>query len=186
MALAGSPDGTTTNYVICKYTASSVLMSAIVQNGKWYSGQSIQGQAPTWMGGSNTITHQTNIIDFDPSQIGTFCASTGELANVYGTDYVPTLERATDAICKVRATNMISSSVVGIITGPNTFASHGDVLCVVDEGSYNVGDIIVPSSTGLCRIATNDEKLLIAINGMPRVKITAIFPEKDFVCCFIQ
>jgi hypothetical protein len=49
-------------------------------------------------GGSTTITHRTNIIGYTPQTIGCFCESTNELADVYGADYTPTLDRATDAI----------------------------------------------------------------------------------------
>jgi hypothetical protein len=54
------------------------------------------------MGGSQTITHKTNIINYDENQIGTFCETIGEVADVYGEDYTPTLDRATDAIVKVK------------------------------------------------------------------------------------
>lgn len=40
--------------------------------------------------GNQTITHFTDIIDFNENQIGTFCETTGELANVY--NHQPTLE----------------------------------------------------------------------------------------------
>jgi hypothetical protein len=49
------------------------------------STQYSSGTTTSWSVGptpSATITHQTNIEDFDPSQIGTFCATTGQLADV--------------------------------------------------------------------------------------------------------
>jgi hypothetical protein len=102
-------------------------------------------QLPVWHtpptsppGGNMTVTHKTNITDFDPAQIGTFCETTGELADVYGADYTPTLSRPCDAIVKVKQAKSLTSSVLGIISGPDTFASHGDVLCVenMKSGSY--------------------------------------------------
>jgi hypothetical protein len=50
---------------------------------------------------SHTITHNTNIIDFDDSMIGCACDNIGELADVYGSSFTPSLDRATDAITKV-------------------------------------------------------------------------------------
>jgi hypothetical protein len=91
-------------------------------------------------GSSHTVTHRTNIIGFTPEQIGTFAESTGELADVYGIGYVPTLEHATDAICKVRHSTAFSSKIVGIIVGPDTFANSGDVLCVlVNDDAKHLG-----------------------------------------------
>jgi hypothetical protein len=74
---------------------------------------------------------------------------------------------------------------LGIIVGPNTFATHGDVLVVVDEDTYAIGDVLVPSSTGLCRKATRDELIVMMLNAIPRPRITAILPGKEFVCAFL-
>jgi hypothetical protein len=187
IALAGAPvPALATNYVICRYPNLALWASAIVQNGRSYYAYWNSGQEPTWAGGSNTITHRTNVKDFDESQIGVFCESTGEVADVYGSDYEPTLTNPCDAIVKVRASNSLNPAVLGIITGPTEFANLGDVLCVVDEDTYNIGDILVPSVTGLCRKGTNDEKISVAVNGLPRVRVTAIFPDhQDFVACFL-
>jgi hypothetical protein len=69
---------------------------------------------------STTVTHLTNILDFDQSKIGCFCEGVGELADVYnkdGVNYTPTIDRATDAIVKVRPSTSLNMRVLGIITG---------------------------------------------------------------------
>jgi hypothetical protein len=143
---------------------------------------------PTWYGPprSTTITHQTDVQDFDDSQIGTFCESTGELSTVYGPDFEPTLDRACDAIVKVKQSNALNSAILGIIVGPDTFASHGDCLCLVVEGDYEVGDLLVPHESGLCRRATEQEALWAMVHRVALPKITAMIPDREFVCCFIQ
>jgi hypothetical protein len=143
---------------------------------------------------SQTITHCTTIVGFEPEQIGTFCESTGELADVYdmdGVPYVPTLDRATDAICKVRHCKAFTPKIVGIITDYNQYASHGDILCrcVNDDQfsiKYEVGDLLFPDETGLCRVATHEEKLLCAIDQVCLPKITWTMPDSEFVGCFLQ
>jgi hypothetical protein len=139
--------------------------------------------------GSNTLTHNTNIIDFTPQTIGCFAESTGQLADVYGQDYIPTLDRATDAIVKVKPSTTLNPAILGIITDSHTFANSGDVLCVVvqsDATTYAVGDMLTPDSSGLCRKASDEERRYIKNHGLPRVRITALFPGKEFVACFIQ
>jgi hypothetical protein len=138
-------------------------------------------QSPT----SQTITHETNITGFDPSQIGTFCETTGELADVFGADYIPTLSRACDAIVKVKQSTALTSKVLGIIVGPNMFANSGDVLCVVVDDVYELGDLLVPDSSGLCRKAIEQEMLYAAIHRVPLPRITAIFPDQEFVGAFM-
>jgi hypothetical protein len=130
-------------------------------------------------------------VGFEPEQIGTFCESTGELADVYGADYVPTLDRATDAIVKVRHSTAFSNRIVGIITDSHTFANSGDVLCVVVNETdysirYEVGDLLYRDSSGLCRRATQEEALLACIARVPLPKITWLEPGKSFVGCFMQ
>ena len=150
---------------------------------------------------SQTITHRTNITDFAPEKLGCFCETTGELANVYGADYEPTLTRATDAITKVRPANALTNKIMGIITDERTIASHGDVLCVVVQNKltqnqdgtttdeqllYNVGDLLVPDITGLCRVATKTERKFAMINQITLPRITAVFPGREFVACFMN
>jgi hypothetical protein len=140
---------------------------------------------------SQTITHCTNIVGFKPDQIGCFAETTGELADVYGVDYVPTMDRATDAICKVRHCKSFTPKIVGIITDYNQYSSHGDILCrcVNDDQfsiKYEVGDLLFPDETGLCRVATHEEKLLCAIDQVCLPKITWTMPDSEFVGCFLQ
>jgi hypothetical protein len=141
---------------------------------------------------AHTLTHRTNIIDYTPQTIGCFCESTGEIADNYDVDgvpYTPTLDRACDAIVKIKPSTTLNSAILGIITDDHTFANSGDVLCVVvqsDATTYAVGDMLTPDSSGLCRKATDDERRYIKNHGLPRVRITALFPGKEFVACFIQ
>jgi hypothetical protein len=108
---------------------------------------------------------------------------------VYGADYVPSLDRACDAIVKVRHSTALNDKVLGIIVGPHTFMSHGDGLAVVNDLDfsirYEVGQAIVPDTSGLCRIATHEEKLLCAIDQIRLPRITAVFDGQPFVAVFI-
>jgi hypothetical protein len=143
--------------------------------------------------GSQTITHRTNIVGFAPEQIGTFCESTGELADVYdrgGVPYVPSLDRACDAIVKVRHSTSLNDKVLGIITDDHTFSTHGDLLCRVintEDWSieYELGDTLVPDIQGLCRKATHTERKFAAYHQIHLPRITALFPECEFVAAFI-
>jgi hypothetical protein len=107
--------------------------------------------------------------------------------DVDGIAYEPTLDRTSDAIVKVKPSTTLNSAILGIIVNDHTFASAGDCLVVVLQGpTYNVGDVLCPDSTGVCRKATEQEKRDIVFDGLPRVRITALFPGKEFVACFIQ
>jgi hypothetical protein len=64
---------------------------------------------------NQTIIHKTNMVDYDGSKIGYFCETTGVLADVYGDEYAPTLERACDAIVKVRPSTTLNTRVLGVI-----------------------------------------------------------------------
>jgi hypothetical protein len=142
------------------------------------------------VGQNQTVTHRTNVLDFAPDQVGTFCESTGELADVYGVGYVPTLERPTDAIVKVRHSTTFSNKILGVIVDDHTFMSHGDGLAVVVNDAdysirYEVGQVLVPDISGLCRVATHEEKLLCAIDQIHLPRITAVFSGQPFVAVFI-
>jgi hypothetical protein len=129
-AVPGSCGYTGTYFLNASGNGTSIVGTAIGHNGKSSYCMWGPGIPSSWIGGSNTITHQTNIQNFDASKIGCYCESTGELADVYGEDFVPSLDRATDAIVKVKQSTTLNPAVLGIIVGPDTFASHGDVLCV--------------------------------------------------------
>jgi hypothetical protein len=43
---------------------------------------------------------------------------------------------------------------------------------------YEVGQLLVPHSSGACRIATEEDKRTIMFEGLPRVRITG-FPTND-------
>jgi hypothetical protein len=181
--------GSRASYMFSKYGSSSpytIIGMAVSVIGISY-GCAYSAGLPTWIsnGGSNTITHKTNIIGFNPSMIGTFCESTGTLADVYGLDYEPTLTRSCDAIVKVRTTNLLSPACVGIIVGPDTFAAVGDCLVVVDEDAYAIGDILAPSTTGLCRKASREEMLMMAMYAIPRPKVSALFADQEFVAVML-
>jgi hypothetical protein len=143
---------------------------------------------PSWTtGGSHTITHNTNIIDYSSDQIGTFCETTGDLADVYGTDYIPTLERSCDAIVKIKQSNTLNPKIIGIITDQNNFMSHGDVLCRVIDDIYNIGDLLVPDTTGLFGKGTQDEITICAVNQIHLPKVTARVPgNNEIVACFMS
>jgi hypothetical protein len=137
--------------------------------------------------GSHTLTHKTNIINFKPDQIGCFRETTGEIADVYGSDYTPSLDRSCDCICKVKSSNVLNARVIGIITDYDRFANSGDVLVRVVDDVYSLGDLLVPDVSGLCRKCVDEgERLTLVLSGCPRAKITTIIPGGEFVACFLQ
>jgi hypothetical protein len=162
----------------------------IEANGITLSGQPIGVWRDVQNYFSQTITHRTNIIDYDDSKIGCFAETTGELADVYDVDgvaYVPTLSRSCDAIVKVRPTNTLSIRVLGIIADSTTLITHGDCLVVVKQGpSYQLGQLLVPDISGVCRIATEEDKRTIMFEGLPRVRITGLVPGQEFVLAFMS
>jgi hypothetical protein len=184
--------------------AASTMMSVTQGNGlnglmvgsKLYAVQTDGGTGlnlylPTSI--SHTITHRTNVLDFEPEQVGCFCESTGRLADVYdkdGVPYAPTLDRPCDAIVKVRHSISLNARVLGIITDDHTIASHGDVLCrvinTVDWSIvYELGQVLVPDIQGLCRAATHTERKFAANHQIHLPRITALFAECEFVAAFI-
>jgi hypothetical protein len=162
-----------------------LINTPIVITDEWGS-RTITSQA-----GSQTITHYTNIMEFESSKIGCFAETTNELADVYNKDGVthePTLDRPCDAICKVRPSNTLNSKIIGIIADDHTIISHGDCLCVLihdPSALYEVGDILTVDVSGLCRKANEQDKLYMLMNRVPMPKITILFPGKEFVGCFI-
>jgi hypothetical protein len=167
------------NYIF-SYFNTFFICSAIDTDGNPWSCTQLYGGYPSWQSPttsppgppqSQTITHRTNIVNYSPEQIGTFCETMGEISDVYGINYVPTLERATDAIVKVKQCTSVNSKIMGIITKWNQFMTHGDGLCRVVDDTYTLGDILVPDETGLCRKASQEEALFCTINQihLPRV-----------------
>jgi hypothetical protein len=121
-----------------------------------------------------TITHKTEVTQ---PHIGRFCETTG---GIYNTNVGPT-----DCICKVQLATTLTRQTVGIICGDDKFASHGDVLVYCDDGQFTVGDILVPTSTG-ARVATEEEKLFMMLNAIPRAKITSVITGiPNTVACFL-
>jgi hypothetical protein len=180
-------------YIIMRVSASTSTFYAtafVPSNAHVYTTSWTIATPTEWVmngsSGSNTITHRTDIQEFDASMIGTFCETTGQISNVYGEDYTPTLDRATDAIVKVKQSNVLNSAVLGIIVDSEHFASHGDCLCIVVEGEYEIGQLLVPDSSGVCRVATEQEALWSVVHRVPLPKITAIFEGEEFVACFLQ
>jgi hypothetical protein len=139
----------------------------------------------TQIGGSTTITHRTNIINYHDEQIGTFCESVGEIADVYGVDYIPTLDRATDAIVKVKQSTTLNSKIVGVITKNNEMSTHGDALCRVVDDIYAIGDILTVHDSGLMKKADDNDRLFMLLNAIPRPKITALFIDKTYVAVML-
>ena len=127
-------------------------------------------------GGSQTITHETNI----QGEIGTFCETNGGLYDGY--EKIDT----TDCICQAVQSTTLNAKIVGIITSETQFASHGDVLMKVVPGTYKLGDILCPDISGLARVATETEKQYMMLNAIPRPKITSLNTgTPNVVACFI-
>lgn len=153
------------------YLSKGKLVAAYVKNGTW-------GLTTTLASPSQTITHLTEIIE--PYTIGTFCETTGELANDLSS-ITPT-----DCICKVKQSSGLNKNILGIICGDKTFATHGDVLVKVDssETAYEVGDILKPGPNQLCIKATEEDIMFMVLHAIPRVKITSVI-DKDTVAGFM-
>ena len=127
-------------------------------------------------GGSQTITHHTNV----QGEVGTFCETNGGIYDGYENI------AETDCICQVVQSNTLNSKIVGIITSDTEFASHGDVLMKVVPGTYKLGDILCPDITGRARVATETELQYMMLHAIPRPKITSIATGIDnTVACFI-
>jgi hypothetical protein len=127
-----------------------------------------------------TITHRTDIEDFKEEQIGRFCETNGGIYSGYSEI------TQTDCICQVKKSVELNSKIVGIMIDDKRFASHGDVLVKVIDGVYQLGDLLVPDVLG-ARVATQEEKVTIMLNGIPRVKITSLATNIDHVvACFIS
>jgi hypothetical protein len=138
---------------------------------------------------SHTITHVTYVENESEDLTGTFCETNGgiyfesaEAIAAGNTTHVG----ITDCICQVRQSTSLNSKIVGIITSNDQFASHGDVLVKVIDGVYTLGDILVPHSSGRARAATNEEKMFMALNAIPRPKIISLSTGlPNVVACFL-
>jgi hypothetical protein len=113
---------------------------------------------------SMTITHETDVTDYN---LGSFCETTGLIYSNYEKVGI------TDCITGVKVSTTLSVKILGIITDNNQFASHGDVLVKVVDGEYHLGDLLVPTENG-ARVATDDEKMFICLNGLPKVRVMSI------------
>ena len=126
--------------------------------------------------GNQTVTHKTNVT----GEIGTFCETNGGIYDGY--------EKVgeTDCICQVVQSNTLNDKIVGVITSPTQFASHGDVLMKVVPGTYKLGDILAPDITGRARVATDTELQYMMLHAIPRPKITSLATGmENTVACFI-
>jgi phage baseplate assembly protein gpV len=128
--------------------------------------------------GNQTINHKTNVFSDD---IGCFCESTGEIYDGYKEITY------TDCICKVKQSHGLNKKIVGIITGENTFASHGDVLVKLAAGcAPEVGDILCPDEDGYGKVASDSELMFMMMNAIPRPKITSLnVGVEGYAACFI-
>jgi hypothetical protein len=130
---------------------------------------------------SHTVTHITDVENFDQEQVGAFCETNGGIYSGYNR-IAPT-----DCICQVIRSKQLNRKIVGIIVSEDKFASHGDALVKVGAGTFRVGDLLVPKGDGTARVATEDDKWQVAINGIPRVKITALATGiPHMVACFLS
>jgi hypothetical protein len=138
---------------------------------------------------SMTITHETDVSDYN---IGRFCESTGLIYSGYEEVNVkdcPTKGPGvgiTDCITGIKLATTLTTKILGIMTTETQFASHGDVLVKVIDGEYHLGDLLVPTENG-ARVATEEEKMFIMLNGLPRVRVMSItdnrIPKLDNQVC---
>jgi hypothetical protein len=81
----------------------------------------------------------------------------------------------------------LNKKIVGIITGEDTFASHGDVLVKLAAGcAPEVGDILCPDEDGYGKVASDSELMFMMMNAIPRPKITSLNVDVEgYAACFI-
>jgi hypothetical protein len=131
-----------------------------------------------------TVTHTTDIDDFTDQSIGVFAETNGGIYTGYNHKYSPT-----DCICQVTPSTHLNSRIVGIITSSTQFASHGDALVrVFPSGTYSLGDLLIPDdkNPGYAKVASSEERLQIALEGIVRVKVTSLDTGIDnMVACFL-
>ena len=93
-----------------------------------------------------------------------FIESIGELIN------------PTAPMFKVKRATTLNKNIVGVLTNinPVKFATHGEVLIKVISGTYQLGDILIPTIDGYGKKATSGEIYDSLFMMIPRAKITAL------------
>jgi hypothetical protein len=110
-----------------------------------------------------------------------------KLADVYGAEFTPSLDRATDAITKVTISNGLTNKFWGVITKNNEFSTHGDVIVRVVNDTYSIGDVLAPGEGGIFHRADDKERLYMAIHGCPRIKVAGpVSDNAEIILAFIQ
>ena len=93
-----------------------------------------------------------------------FIETTGDLLNLQAPMF------------KVKRAQTLNKNIVGVLTAvnPPKFATHGEVLIKVISGTYNLGDILIPTVDGYGKKATSGEIYDSLFMMIPRAKITAL------------
>lgn len=131
---------------------------------------------------SQTITHQTGSNDTS-LMVGTFCETDGTIYDKFKDNV-----QQTDCICNIRTASDINKYVIGIVSklDPPTFATHGDCLIKVIDDEYSLGDIIVPTTNGFGKKATDDDIVKCVLYGIPRCKVISLETgDKNIVACML-
>ena len=147
------------------------------ENGKVIIRNDITRVRATLLGGSQTITHESNVI----GELGTFCEATG---NIYdGYDNISN----TDCICNVQTATTLNKKIVGIICSEDEFASHGDVYVKVNDiNGLEIGDILCPDENGYGKKASETDLMYMMLHAIPRPKITSLDTAfEGYVACFL-
>jgi hypothetical protein len=83
-----------------------------------------------------------------------------------------------DCICKIKQSTELNKNIVGVITHIDgnkcRFATHGDCLIKVVNGSYNLGDVIIPTTGGLGKKGIDQEIMTCLVQGIPKLKVTSL------------
>lgn len=115
----------------------------------------------------------TNIIhNYANIDLGVWCESDGQISDVYKNNIGPK-----DCICSVRKTESLNENVLGIVVqnDPLMFASHGDCLVkCADKSTVKLGDILVPTSNGLSKVASTDEITYCIQHAIPLAKVISL------------
>ena len=115
----------------------------------------------------------TNIIhNYANIEIGVWCESDGQISDVYKNNIGPK-----DCICSIRKTESLNENVLGIVVqnDPLMFASHGDCLVkCADKSTVKLGDILIPTSNGLSKVASNDEITYCIQHAIPLAKVISL------------
>ena len=130
--------------------------------------------------GSQTITHKTEYVG--EIELGKFCESTGEIyymeSRRSNSGEIIEWNPYEDCITKIKQSEGLNKNILGVITHISDshcrFATHGDVLVKVINSQYALGDIIIPTTGGFGKKATEQELITCSSQCIPKLKVVSL------------